>query len=123
MATGVGEESRVVRRREAEREWLPWFVPTGGFAVVALLTMVFLFQYALLIRSHYQVVTLKDRQRHLAREKELMELQLQELSSLERVEKLATQRLGMVPPLQRQVLDLRKLHGMRQVAATAAAKN
>jgi cell division protein FtsL len=115
--------SRPGKLRTAAPEALPWFLPTGAFAIVTVLVMVFLCQYALLIRSHYQVVAMKERQRVLERERDLMELQLQSLSSLERVEKVAISRLGMVPPAQRQVLDLRKVHNSQQVAVSPAAKN
>lgn len=98
--------------RKEKAEWLPWFVPTGAFVVACCLTLVFLMQYAMLIRSHYKVVTLRDKQRTLVRERELMELQLQELSSLERVERVATTRLGMMQPVRRQVLDLRKVQSV-----------
>lgn len=114
---------RPQKLRAASPEALPWFIPTGAFAIVTVLVMVFLCQYALLIRSHYQVVAMKERQRVLERERDLMELQLQSLSSLERVEKVAISRLGMVPPVQRQVLDLRKVHNSQQVAVSPAAKN
>lgn len=114
---------RPTKTREVAVEALPWFLPTGAFAIVTVLLMVFLGQYALLIRSHYQVVAMKERQRVLERQRDLMELQLQSLSSLERVEKVAIGRLGMVPPRNRQVLDLRKVHKSGQVAVSPAAKN
>lgn len=92
--------------REEPKEWLTWSLALGSFTAVSLLVMVFLCQYAVLVRTHYQVVALKDKQRALERERALMQLELQSLSSLERVEGVAN-RLGMIPPVQRQVLDLR----------------
>lgn len=108
--------------REESREWFSWTMALVGFSSVSLLVMVFLCQYALVIQSHYQVVTLRDRARVLERERSVMQLQLQSLSSLERVEKVATVRLGMVPPLQRQVLDLRKIQDSQQVTGGSVAK-
>ncbi len=109
--------------REEPREWLTWSLALGSFTTVSLLVMVFLCQYALLLQTHYRVVSLRDHQRTLDRERSLMQLQLQSLSSLERVEGVATQRLKMVPPVHREVLDLRKIQTKGQVSLGSVAKN
>ena len=109
--------------REEPREWLTWSLALGSFAAVSLLVLVFLCQYAVLVQNHYRVVALRDHQRKLERERDLMQLELQSLSSLERVESVATRRLKMVPPLQREVLDLRKIQVRQQVAVGSTAKN
>lgn len=88
---------------------MPWSVPLAFFATVALLMFVFLGQYAALVRTQYQIVSLKEKQRVLERERSEMLLEVQQLSSLERIEKLATGRLRMAPPPHRQVLDLNKV--------------
>lgn len=109
--------------REEPRDWITWSLALGSFAAVFMLTMVFLCQYAILVQNHYRVVALRDRQKVLEREKDLMQLQLQSLSSLERVEGVVTSRLKMVPPAHRQVLDLRKIQSSGQVAVGSAVKN
>jgi cell division protein FtsL len=97
---------------------LTWSLALGSFTAVFVLALVFLCQYAVLVQNHYRVVTLRDHQRKLERERDLMQLELQALSSLERVESVATRRLKMVPPLHREVLDLRKIQVQKQVAST-----
>ncbi|MBX3168404.1 MAG: hypothetical protein KF760_13380 [Candidatus Eremiobacteraeota bacterium] len=109
--------------REEPKDWITWSLALGSFAAVFLLTMVFLCQYAILVQNHYRVVALRDRQKVLEREKDLMQLELQSLSSLERVEGVVTSRLKMVPPAHRQVLDLRKIQVKGQVAIGSTVKN
>jgi cell division protein FtsL len=108
--------------REEQKGWAWWMV-LSGFSIVSLLVLVFLGQYAVLIRDHYQIVALKDRQRTLQRERATMLLELQSLSSLERVESVAIKRLGMVVPAHRQVLDLRKIQLPEQGNGSPSAKN
>lgn len=108
--------------REEQKGWA-WRMVLLGFVAVCPLVLVFLGQYAILIRDHYRIVALKDRQRVLARERATMLLEMQSLSSLERVEAVAVKRLGMVVPPHRQVLDLRKIQTTQQGIGTGSAKN
>jgi hypothetical protein len=106
---GLSQDRRSsVNRRvvKEKREVLPWSYPLMGFAGVFLLCLVYLGQYAALVRTQYQIVGLKSKQHHLAREEAQMELQVQRLTSLERVEHIASVRLGMAVPPGRQVLEL-----------------
>jgi len=109
--------------REEPKEWLTWWLALGSFSAVSVLVLVFLCQYAVLLQNHYRVVALRDRQKVLERERDLMQLELQSLSSLERVEGIAVSRLKMVSPLQREVLDLRKIQSAQQVTPAVSAKN
>lgn len=117
------QQSKTTPPREEPKDWITWSLALGSFAAVFMLTMVFLCQYAILVQNHYRVVALRDHQRALEREKDLMQLKLQSLSSLERVEGVAKERLKMVPPAQRQVLDLRKIQANGQVAVGSTVKN
>lgn len=117
------EQSKTILAREEPKDWITWSLALGSFATVFMLTMVFLCQYAILVQNHYRVVALRDRLKVLEREKDLMQLQLQSLSSLERVEGVVTKRLKMIPPAQRQVLDLRKIQVSGQVAIGSTVKN
>jgi len=83
-----------------------WLLPLADFASVSVLLFVYLGQYAALVRTQYQIVALKDQQHKLDQERSDLLLQVQELTSLERVEGVATGRLGMTPPARRQVLNL-----------------
>lgn len=117
------EQGKTAPPREEPKDWVTWSLALGSFAAVFMLTMVFLCQYAILVQTHYRVVALRDHQRTLEREKDLMQLQLQSLSSLERVEGVVTSKLKMVPATQRQVLDLRKIQVGGQVAVGSTVKN
>lgn len=88
------------------REFLPWSYPLAGFAAIAALLFIYLSQYAQLVATQYSLVERKGVQQKLHREQANLELQLQELCSLERIERIATARLKMAPPAHRQVLDL-----------------
>lgn len=121
MALRKSESGSAVAREDSQ-EWFGWTLALTTFVSVSMLVMVFLWQYALVIKSHYQVVALRDRARVLDRERAVMQLQIQSLSSLERVEKVAVTRLGMLPPVHRQVLDLRKIQSAEQVSSGAMAK-
>jgi cell division protein FtsL len=116
---------KVGKKREAESsgDWLTWSMTLGTFVGVSLLALVYLCQYAVLVRTHYKVVGLQERGRTLERERAVCELELQSLSSLERVERVAIKKLGMAPPQARQVLDLRKIQASGQVSLGGVDKN
>ena len=104
-AREAGEEEP--RPRPAvDKEWLPWSFPVFLFAGVAILLFVYLGQFACLVQTQYRIVALRDTQRNLEREKIDLQLQIQQLTSLERVERVASGRLKMMPPARRQVVDL-----------------
>ena len=92
------QQGKTAPPREAPQDWITWSLALGSFAAVFMLTMVFLCQYAILVQNHYRVVVLRDHQRALEREQDLMLLQAQALSSLEPLEGVVTQRLKMVAP-------------------------
>ncbi|CAN0419943.1 unnamed protein product, partial [Phaeothamnion confervicola] len=85
---------------------MPWGFPVLVFGGVALLLFIYLGQFASMVRTQYKIVALRDKQRTLDREKIDLQLQIQQLTSLERVERIASGRLGMTAPLRRQVVDL-----------------
>lgn len=87
-------------------ELLPWTAPVVLFCGVALLLVVYLGQFASLIRAQYKVVALKDKQRALERERTDLQLQIQHLTSLERVENVAIGQLKMTSPSHRLVLQM-----------------
>jgi cell division protein FtsL len=87
-------------------EFLPWTAPVILTAGVALLLVVYLGQFASLIRTQYKVVALKDKHRQLERERIDLQLQIQKLTSLERIEAVAFKNLKMTTPNQRLVLQM-----------------
>lgn len=94
-------ESRPVRA-----ELIPWSYPLVGFVAVSVLLVLFLCQFAQIISSQYKMVALKETRRTLLRRQAELELNVQRLTSLERIESVATKRLGMVPPELRETLDV-----------------
>jgi cell division protein FtsL len=87
-------------------QFLPWTAPVILVCGVALLLVVYLGQFASLIRTQYKVVALKDKHRLLERERIDLQLQIQNLTSLERIESMAFKQLNMTTPQQRLVLQL-----------------
>jgi len=73
---------------------------------MALLLVLYLCQSAQLVGLQYKLVQLKEHRVHLLREKTDLVLEAQRLTSLAHIEQVATQRLGMVLPTERLVLDL-----------------
>lgn len=105
-SASVDPQSEKPKVSPREREWMPWGFPVLVFGGVALLLFIYLGQFASMVRTQYKIVALRDKQRALDREKIDLQLQIQQLTSLERVERIASGRLGMTAPLRRQVVDL-----------------
>jgi cell division protein FtsL len=102
----VGSASDRPKPPKRDREWMPWGFPVLVFGGVALLLFVYLGQFASMVRTQYKIVALRDKQRNLEREKIDLQLRIQQLTSLERVERIASGRLGMVTPPRREVVDM-----------------
>ena len=95
--------------KEAERSrrssLLPWSFPLVAFAGVSLLVVVFLLQFARIVQLQYDLIAKKETLSTLLHEKAELELSIEQLSALNRIEGEA-RRLGMVHPENWQVLDL-----------------
>lgn len=76
--------------------------PMAAIALVAIigvaLGLAFLAQFAAKARLSYQNENLSQQINQLSRENSELELKIEELSSLERVERVATEKLGMLKP-------------------------
>ncbi|MEW6282667.1 MAG: hypothetical protein AB1758_28920 [Candidatus Eremiobacterota bacterium] len=94
------------KRRPVRPELIPWSYPLVGFVAVSILLVLYLCQFAQIVSAQYRLVALKETRRVLLRQQADLQLDVQELTSLERVEGVATRRLGMVPPESREVLDV-----------------
>ena len=94
------------RARKPRGGFLSWAYPLACIACMAVLLVMYLCQSARMVGLQYHTVQLKERKAALLREKTDLALEVQELTSLARIEKIATQKLGMVLPTQRLVLDL-----------------
>lgn len=76
--------------------------------IVALL-FIYLAQCAALVSSQYKLCSLKDTKASLERQKSEYQLKVENLSSLERIEKIAL-KLGMIKPEKKVVLDLNMIN-------------
>lgn len=101
--------------REIERSrrssMAPWSLPLVAFVGVSALVVLFLCQFAQVVALQYDLIAKKETLNELLHEKAQLELSIEQLSALNRVEKEA-QQLGMTYPERWQVLDL--VHFARQ---------
>jgi cell division protein FtsL len=95
-----------MEKRPVRPELIPWSYPLLGFVVVSVLLVLYLCQFAQIVSSQYKMVALKETRKTLLRQQQDLELSVQRLTSLERVESVATKRLGMVLPELRETLDV-----------------
>lgn len=89
----------------------PFSFPVAAFVAVSLLVVLFLLQFARLVQIQYDLIAKKETMNQLLQEKAELDLSIQQLSALNRVEGEA-RRLGMIQPETWQVLDL--VHLARQ---------
>ena len=91
------------------RKVSPFSVALYAFAILGIAIMVFLYlsMSAKVISCQYQISRLKETKVSLEREKLAMRLEVNRLSSLERIERIASKELGMSYPPNRLILDMR----------------
>jgi len=94
------------RAKKLRGGFLSWAYPLACITGMAVLLVMYLCQSAQMVGLQYKLVRLKETKSSLMREKTDLVLDVQKLTSLARIEKVATQRLGMVLPSERLVLDL-----------------
>jgi cell division protein FtsL len=83
-----------------------WTLPALAFCGVTFLLLAYLCQSAQIVRSQYRIVAVRGEVRELQAEANDLELSVCELTALERIEKLATERLAMVVPTERRVIEV-----------------
>jgi cell division protein FtsL len=81
-------------------------LPFLAFCGVAFLLLAYLCQSAQLVRIQYEVLAQRQEIKRLSAVKADLELSVQELTSLERVERVAVERLKMVAPEERHVIEV-----------------
>lgn len=86
-------------------------------ALVVLTVTVYLCQSANHIRVQYELSQMKEKRTVLLKEQRELKLSIENLESLERIEKIATRDLKMVQPPQRLILNL------QQPASTALSED
>lgn len=97
------EKSQARRKASHKRMWT---LPLFAFSGVAFLLLAFLCQSAHVVRTQYKIVKVRGEIKALQSERAELELQVQELTSLERVERVAVKRLGMINPEERRVIEV-----------------
>lgn len=100
--TEVSEKKPKPRRGSSKL----WTLPALAFCGVAFLVVAYLCQSAQLVRIQYAVVAKRQEIKGLQAKKADLELSVQELTSLERVERIAVNRLHMVSPEERHVIEV-----------------
>ena len=83
-----------------------WSLPAFCFSGVAFLLLAYLCQSAQVVRTQYRILAVKQGMKNLQAERSELELEVQELTSLERVEAVALKDLGMVVPEERRVIEV-----------------
>ncbi len=96
------------REPERNRRPRPWPFPFVAFVAVSLFVVLFLLQFARIVQLQYDLVAKKETVERLLHERAELQLSIEQLSALNRVESEA-RRLGMVHPENWQVLDLVQL--------------
>lgn len=103
MSQSTEKTSRRKKRRGSKGIWtLPLFAFTG----VAFLLTAYLCQSAQLVRIQYEVLARRQEVKGLKAKMADLELSVQELTSLERVENVAMHQLKMVVPEERKVIEV-----------------
>ena len=98
-----GAASPKKRKKGANKVWT---LPFLAFCGVAFLLIAYLCQSAQLVRAEYEVLAKRQEIKSLDGVKADLELKVQELTSLERVERVAVERLQMVAPKERHVIEV-----------------
>lgn len=112
--------SRESRRKSSRKIWtLPFF----AFSGVAFLLLAYLCQSAQLVRIQYEVLAKGEEVKQLEAIRADLELSVQELTSLERVEKVALERLHMEAPVERHVIEVVWSKATANTGAELAAVN
>lgn len=83
-----------------------WAYPTVFIVALMFMVSLYLCQCAQLISVQYKIGELKEHKMALVKEQKSISLNIENLESLERIEKIAIRDLGMVYPSQRVTLDL-----------------
>lgn len=97
-----------------------WTLPALAFCGVSFLLLAYLCQSAQIVRAQYRIVAVRGEVRELQAEAADLELSVCELTALERVERLATQRLAMTIPSERRVIEVSWQRALEKGSEVAA---
>ncbi len=97
------------KKRHASQKVSPYSVALYAIAILGIASMVIIYlsMCAKTISCQYQISRMKETKATLERERVTMKLEVNRLSSLERIETIAEKELGMAHPPNRLILDMR----------------
>lgn len=107
-------------RRQASVSSFP-VVPVLGLAVAVLSGVILVSRYGAVTRTGYQVAELQADLTSLRAENERLKMEVDRLLSLDRVERIATTRLGMIRPEEVRLVAALPAPGVAVARATEAA--
>lgn len=84
-----------------------WIFPALFVTFAVAFVVVYLCQYAQLIRVRYDISKLRQEKAKIIEQKRLVKLDIEKLAAPERIEKIACSKLKMIHPKNRTVLSLR----------------
>jgi cell division protein FtsL len=93
-----------------------WIFPTVLIAAIAICIVMYLCQCAQLVSVQYSIGQLKSEKSQLITQQKEIKLSIENLESLQRIEKIALSQLNMVYPGQRYTLDMGRTTGITQTA-------
>ena len=96
------EEDRI------ERESKPKIIFTTAIIIVVFLSvgLLYLGQHVQYAKASYEISSVREAQRKLVNENNQLQVRMQELSSLSRIEKIAKEKLGLVVPKQIKIIPV-----------------
>lgn len=112
-----GRQHKRSKRAGQVRYSVHWGYPIAFVSAIAFLMILYLTQCAQVISVQYNSTNLKERKKVLLKEQASVKLEIEELSSLERIEKIAKDDLKMVFPERRLTLTLKDTASPTDMAA------
>lgn len=107
----------------ARTPWKPvWVLPGLAFCGMTFLLLAYLCQSAQIVRSQYRIVAVRGEVRELQAEANDLELSVCELTALERVERIATERLSMAVPTERRIIEVSWQRALEKGSEVAALR-
>ena len=106
MGTEVSSDDAKSREKRRRGSGKVWTLPFLAFCGVAFLLLAYLCQSAHMVRVQYAILAQRQEVKELEAQRADLELKVQELTSLERVERVAVEHLKMVAPKERHVIEV-----------------
>lgn len=107
-ATSANKTDKSVYSQKIKYSYnIHWFFPMLFVTFAVVFIVIYLCQYAQLIRVRYDISKLRQEKSRIIEQKRLVKLDIEKMAAPERIEKIACTRLKMIHPRKRTVLSLR----------------